>query len=124
MNRFQLGLELVEWGSVRAWLDIGCGMGDFLALVDQQYAIERLIGVDVSSTMIQEARLKTYRAEHSAFHQLNFMSLRETETFDLISSIGVLQKCGVAPMVFFAKVYSLLKDGGRAFIDTKKSSLD
>jgi UDP-2,4-diacetamido-2,4,6-trideoxy-beta-L-altropyranose hydrolase len=121
VNRFKLCKAIVDWRGINRWLDIGSGTGDFLTEVETSCHLDKYLGVDLSETMIAMAQQKTYQTQNVRFVKENFLHLDPSLKFDFVSSIGVLQKCGVPPFLFFSKIYSLLKPGGNAFIDTKNS---
>jgi ubiquinone/menaquinone biosynthesis C-methylase UbiE len=47
---------------VDAALDVGCGTGELLAKLARRYPAARLVGVDISAAMLEQARGKAYGA--------------------------------------------------------------
>ncbi len=118
-NRFLLAMECIDFKKIQTWLDIGSGTGQFQSLVLKKYPQISSIGIDISSKLIEFAQHRQ-DALRSDFRKIDFMELTEGE-FDLISSIGVLQKTTMTLTDFFAHATTLLKSGGQLFVDTKHS---
>lgn len=118
INRFSLVRDLVDLSSVTRWLDVGCGTGAFQRLVysDIEQPPEGL-GIDISGRLVDYAR-DNLQCSNCRFRQKDFLELSEGD-FDLITSIGVLQKTNIPVEQFFRHVSELLVPTGRAFIDTK-----
>ena len=77
--------------SLQRVLDVGCGTGDWLLEVARTYpSISHLVGVDVSSTMIQYARAQA-AAQHVdsrvQFHVMDALRMLEfpPASFDLVN---------------------------------------
>ena len=92
-------------------LDIGCGTGRLLALLDRQYPHARQFGLDLAYNMTRHAR---ERLDHNAVlvqgdaEQLPFWQ----DSFDLVVSSSTLQwRDDLAP--FFRQCRLVVKDGGQ-----------
>lgn len=57
-SSYQKIAEEVLCRPFRTWLDVGCGTGSLLLLVNQQYREAKLCGVDLSEQMVSVARSK------------------------------------------------------------------
>lgn len=83
--------ELPDPGTLRKVLDVGCGPGGWLIKTAKEYpAIVRLVGADVSSTMIAAAREQAEAqsvANRVEFHVMDALRMLEfpAKTFDLIN---------------------------------------
>jgi SAM-dependent methyltransferase len=119
VNRFKLGDRVISWAHVCRWLDVGSGTGDFLAEVEKTRSIDEFVGIDLSSSMNEMAAARSYKTSKAGFFKQNLLDFSPEKPFDLITAIGVLQKCGISPFLFFNKVYSLLADDGEFFFTTK-----
>jgi 2-polyprenyl-3-methyl-5-hydroxy-6-metoxy-1,4-benzoquinol methylase len=119
LNRFYLGLKTIDWNSVATWLDVGCGMGTFFSVVEgSAKRFNHLVGIDINPEILN------YAHKHRYFSPVQFIEsdIEEKfggETFDLVSSIGVLQKCGSRPEDFLKACVKMLKPGGQIFMTTK-----
>lgn len=120
LNRFRLGVSVVDWRSVRRWLDVGCGVGLFFALVEEAgHRFEEVVGVDITPEILDHARSRTYASPVRFFEaDLEAMPDRVT-TFDLITLIGVLQQCGAPPEKALAACVGRIRPGGQLFLTTK-----
>lgn len=116
-NRFRLALSKLPFGLQKKWLDIGCGTGAFQAMVIENNLNIEVVGLDISSKLINYAsnRLDIGKAR---FVHKDFMDFSEI-CFDIITCIGVLQKTTFLPKEFFKKVREMLSDDGLLFVDTK-----
>ncbi|MCB2211521.1 class I SAM-dependent methyltransferase [bacterium] len=120
LGRFRFGLNELPFETVRSWLDVGCGEVDFFVMAEEQgHRFERLVGVDITPAMIERARSKVL-AGPCEFHVADLATLPETLTgFDLISMLGVLQKCGMEPRDVFHALAPRLSTHGTLYLTTK-----
>lgn len=120
LYRCQLALELIDWTSVNSWCDVGCGTG----LLLQEAAAEKdfsgnYIGIDLSVSLLKLARDRLPEQVLGLFCCGDFSQIRFKENFDLVTCIGVLQKCGVSLRKAIKILASFLKPGGQLFLTTK-----
>lgn len=121
LNRFRLGLTTIRWDGVRRWLDVGCSVGRFFALAEEEGGLrfEQLVGIDITATMIDEARRRSFASPTD----FQVADLEEAPCgprhFDLVTMLGVLQQCGSPPEKALAAAAAPLADGGQIFITTK-----
>jgi uncharacterized protein YbaR (Trm112 family)/SAM-dependent methyltransferase len=104
-----------------AVLDVGCGMGKYLAVVAEHARL--VIGLDLSNALTRARALLRDRP-HVHLVQANILSppLR-AESVDFAYSVGVLHHTPDAPAAF-ARTASLVKPGGRLGIWVYPSELD
>jgi ubiquinone/menaquinone biosynthesis C-methylase UbiE len=83
--------ELADPASLRSVLDVGCGTGGWLRQTAQAYpSIEKLVGIDISSKMVDYARAHA-KAEQLddrvTFHTMDALRILEfpPATFDLVN---------------------------------------
>jgi len=118
-NRFRLAASLIDFDSIKNWLDIGCSTGVFLGLVEINYQPGFYTGIDISKNAINQASRKNFKTKHTFLEcDLEKMPFNEG-SFDLVTLIGVLQKCGCTPETAIECAAKPLKVGGRIFITTK-----
>ena len=81
--------------SFETLLDVGCGSGQFLKRVKEQFGSSRLKGIDLSMSMVEKARLLGVDAEHkelcnvdgrydvltAVFDMINYLSKAELKSF-------------------------------------------
>ncbi len=117
---FEIADMLVDWSGVKTWCDLGVGTGAFLNYVSNRHAIQRFVGIDLSSKLLEVASARSYGAIKAEFIK---RSLREPvgERFDLVTSIGVLQKCGLPLVKAIAKLSEMMNPGGTLFLTTKNA---
>ena len=118
-NRFHLALEFIDWSSVHSWIDVGCGTGAFLSAVEDRIRIEKFLGLDLSPKQIAFACSRSYVTDQREFRRQDFMDDIKEGGFDLVTVIGVLQKCGVSLRKAVARFAELVKPGGQVFVTTK-----
>lgn len=117
-NRFRLGIRNIRWSGVRNWLDIGSGTGTFLELAEQKKSFQNFTGLDLSPALLSHARSKRLKTR-SRFLNENFTEFVPNKPFDLVTSVGVLQKCGVPLNKAVAKMAALVRKNGQIFLTTK-----
>ena len=119
-----LGMLSGSFGRPITVLDAGCGAGRYFHCLKNT---RRLVGLDVSSEMLQEARHPVKEEEVSVAEielvcgNLHTHSFPE-KSFDLIYSIGVFGNgCGVSRELL-SKFHQWLTPDGRVFFDAFDSS--
>ena len=117
--RFRLGLACVDLTRVRTWLDVGCGEAHFFALAEARGArFEQCVGVDLVEAMLARAR-DTPLESPSRFVCADLVEAGTLGRFDLVSLIGVLQRCGHAPVTLLRSATANLEDCGQLFLTSK-----
>ena len=119
-NRFLLARDTVCWEVVRSWLDVGCGTGTFFETIYKQTAIPKCVGIDLCPEMVGWASAKeTAKRNGWSFLEQDFMEQVPSAPFDLVTCIGVLQKCGTPLYKSVARLAELTAPGGQVFVTTK-----
>jgi ubiquinone/menaquinone biosynthesis C-methylase UbiE len=101
-------------------LDVGCGTGRFFHCLRNA---DRLLGIDVSRPMLDEARNPVKKEEITIGSiellqaDIHTTSLPQAP-FDLIYSVGVLGEETPFDLALCEKFHGLLKPGGRLFMKT------
>jgi SAM-dependent methyltransferase len=95
-------------------LEIGCGNGDVLAIIEDQLRLsgdQHLIGLDFALPVLKEAKHQT--SEESVLLQASALALPfPEEEYDLVFAMGLIGY--VQPLqLLFDEVYRVLKPGGR-----------
>lgn len=95
-------------------LDIGCGNGTYLEYLHNQ-GFRRLLGIDVSSVMIEEAKKKvpTYMVLLKDFHNLSSLSDKYDAAYAIFS---LLYTNKTAFKNILKDVHNLLNPSGRFFL--------
>ncbi|NEW96446.1 class I SAM-dependent methyltransferase [Rhodopseudomonas sp. BR0G17] len=98
-------------------LDVGCGTGFLLDKLTKQFSLEDLVGIDVSSGMLEKAKQRCASRSIKFIHSDFLEQELPTRSFDVVfmfrtaSHVQDLRRC-------FGKVASLLREGGTfAFSD-------
>lgn len=120
LNRFRLGLSVIDWQAVIRWLDIGCGTGQFFTLVEEaNHRFEELVGVDITPEIMLHARDRAY-ASPANFFEVDLEAMPDhLVDFDLVTLVGVLQQCGTPLEHALAACIRRLRPGGQLFLTTK-----
>jgi ubiquinone/menaquinone biosynthesis C-methylase UbiE len=93
-------------------LDVGCGSGAITkGMAEQVGSNGRVIGIDTSSELIEQARQSHKDLTNLSFEHQNIFEYQPTEKFDLIASARTLQWLN-NPMEALVKMKSLVKPGG------------
>jgi len=110
-ERFRLALDASGDVNGKNVLDIGCGSGRYMV----EYAMRganRVVGVDLSTTMLDLARQMTMQAgvqDRCEFWQADFMERPFAEQFDVVLAMGVFDYLS-DPLPFLRKMASLSRD--------------
>jgi ubiquinone/menaquinone biosynthesis C-methylase UbiE len=131
--RWDATIELRRWerGHLRLaagerLLDVGCGLGDAgLALAEDVGATGTVVGIDISTSMLNIARQRAHAAAHSMHFSLGdarALAVRPT-SFDVARSERTLQWL-TDPQAGVDELARVLRPGGRiSLIDTDWSTL-
>lgn len=97
-------------------LDIGCGWGALVIRAAQKYGA-RAVGVTLSKRQYELARTRVAQAGLAGQVEIRLQDYRDIEggdgLFDKITSIGMFEHVGLNHLPsYFAKIHSLLRDGG------------
>lgn len=97
-------------------LDIGCGWGALVLHAAQRFDV-RCVGVTLSKNQFEWACQRVRDAGLSDRVEIRLQDYRDvTETFDRISSVGMMEHVGIKNLVsYFRCIHSLLRPGGWAF---------
>lgn len=104
----------------RAYLDVGCGTGNLLALLLSSGRDIKVTGIDFSPSMLKRAEKKIDRGGNRIRllqHDLNSNLPFNSSLFDGITCINVLYALE-KPEVLVGELNRILKPGGKAIIST------
>jgi predicted TPR repeat methyltransferase len=104
--------EFLDSIEFRTLLDIGCGSGAFLSQINQNYKPFLAKGIDLSSVMVQKARLKGVMAEAVDLCELNGKFDVMSAVFDMLNYLPPQALKG-----FFECVSEHLNDDGYFVFD-------
>jgi len=98
-------------------IEIGSGWGGFAIHLAKQTGA-RVVAINVSPEQIRVARERAKAAGVDHLVEFREVDYRNVEgSFDRVVSVGMMEHVGIGHLdEYFAKVSSLLKDGGYAFI--------
>ncbi len=109
--RFQKVINAVSPYEGKSILDVGCGAGRYIFPL-ARLGIQKALGVDFAENMIEAAKhqAREIKLEHiCSFQQLDFIQLDETQTFDHVFAMGVLDYIE-NPSEFVAKMVRLSRN--------------
>ncbi len=104
---YRLFAEIVAPWRPESLLDIGCGSGKFLKFVRNSLSLKRVLGVDLSETMVERARRMGVEAEAADICDLDERFDAATAVFDVLNYLGA-EELGR----FMGCVENLLEPGG------------
>ncbi len=84
-------LKEVQFKGAESILDVGCGDGKITAAMAKAVPSGSVIGVDISSSMIQAARNAFPNQKNLSFYVADAAKIDDHEKFDLITSFTVMQ---------------------------------
>ena len=115
-NKYQSILDMLDLKEGARILEIGCGWGGFLEYAANQGFDVKGITISPSQYQFAEKRLEGM----GAAAEIELVDYREVSgKFDAIVSIEMFEAVGSEYWdIFFSKIYSLLKEDGRAAIQT------
>ena len=120
VNRMMAVLNIIDFGKIKNWLDVGSGTGLLQDLVCSEYPSIVAVGIDLSPNMIKFAK-----SEHSnevynlEFHNVGFKEFKFNYLFDCITCLGVVQKTDMSIDEFFERAFVMLSDTGILLLNTK-----
>lgn len=96
-------------------LDIGCGWGGLIIHAARNFGIEA-VGITLSEAQAELARERVREAgleQRCRVEVCDYRDLSETESFDKIASIGMVEHVGAKRLPgYFAQAWRLLRSGG------------
>jgi SAM-dependent methyltransferase len=115
VDREQLAARLVP-GPVDSWLDIGCGEGRLLTMV--QPRVKKLLGTDLVAERIKKAQkfLQVSSSVEVVVHDLDAKLPWRTNSIDVISLLSVLEYT-IDPSRVIQDIQRVLKPGGTFIIE-------
>ncbi|HET8611100.1 MAG TPA: class I SAM-dependent methyltransferase [Burkholderiales bacterium] len=97
------------------FLDIGCGWGALIRWAARNYGV-RATGITLSDNQHRYAREKIAEeglTKNCEVMLMDYRDLPETEPFDKIASVGMVEHVGRTNLpIYFAKIFRLLRPGG------------
>ncbi len=119
-GRFRWALGALPWENIRTWLDVGCGEAGLFVMAEAAgHRFAKLVGVDITPAMIDRASTQPLVSPAEfAIADLELLPASLT-SFDCITLLGVLQKCGVAPRRVFSALAPRLAPHGTLLLTTK-----
>ena len=82
-------LALIEPGSIKRAVDLGCGPGELTALAADQLGVDEMIGVDNSQAMLDKTR--EHESDRVRFQYGDLSTWEEPGEFDLVLAAASLQ---------------------------------
>jgi len=114
-HKIDLLIRKLDLDSEHSVLEIGCGWGALLKEIHSRYHC-CVRGISLARKQIDQCR-KTL--PEGRFDYLDYRELEETEAYDRIVSVGMLEHVGPEYIqVFMDTVARLLRPGGRAVLHT------
>jgi len=88
VHRRRLIVKLARRTGFKSVLDVGCGSGELLRQFKASFDVERLAGVDLSSSVVESNRRAM---PFAAFHALDVSTAKLPEQFDLVVCSEVIE---------------------------------
>ncbi len=100
----EAALDTVE-GPVEAALDVGTGTGAAALAIGERFPAARVVGVDIASEMVEQARQKTRDRENLSFEVGDASALpHDDASFDLVTAANMIP--------FFDELARVVRPGG------------
>ena len=119
LERYRLICNLAPVPGSWSVLDVGCGSGRY-AMALSHLGAERVIGLDISETMLQIARDEAERnglGDRCRFIRTEFLSFESKELFEAVLAVGYFDYIE-SPLAHLKKMHQLC--GGRIFASFPK----
>jgi 2-polyprenyl-3-methyl-5-hydroxy-6-metoxy-1,4-benzoquinol methylase len=115
-HQFKFRRFKTEMGQYGRHLDIGCGPGTFIGILDPQ---RNSIGVDISEPQLRHA-IATYQTPNHLFQHIAKGALPFADgSFDAITIIELIEHLAVAEIdAMLSEARRVLAPGGRLFLST------
>lgn len=117
--RFSYAQKVIDWSKVSNWCDIGCGTGAFFRTIYSSNPHVEMTGVDLCNDMVEFTQSKACHSAQLDCFVGSFLDFAPSRKFSLVTSVGVLQKCGISLQKSLDKMASLLVPDGILFLTTK-----
>lgn len=109
----QQALDALPLRGTERILDVGCGTGEFERMAIERHPTLELVGVDVTSAMLELARQKLAGSSQVRFHLADAESLPfEPEQFDVVVTANMLHHVR-QPRQFLEECTRVLRPHGR-----------
>ncbi len=109
---YELLIEQVPAGS--SVLDVGCGSGLFLGLLDVAGKLSRGLGLDASAGAIAAAQAMAQRRPHLEFRRLDVTGAWPAGEYDIVSMVDLMHHLPLdSRAAVFAQAAAHLAPGGR-----------
>lgn len=118
-SRMALGLlDLAEPGPRDALIEVGCGSGALLRRIARHTGLERIVGLDVNSFLLGEARhlaVQEGLADRLAFHEGSAEAIPFPDNaFDVVFSSTVMEEVDAERMM--SELVRIARPGGRVAV--------
>jgi len=100
-------------------VDLGCALGDFQAVLKENFPAARIIGVDFSSKALQRCREKHPEMEWVKT-ELSDLAIFEDSSVDVVTIIETLEHLD-SPEKTIAEIYRILRKGGIGLVSVPKA---
>lgn len=87
-------------GEPKFWLDVGCGVGNFLVSVRRRFPVCRRYGIDLSTEAIELSHKMVPSAVIRQADMMERFPGRENEMYDVVSLLGVVEHAPRPSFVF------------------------
>lgn len=126
-NRLDEAARLISWPHVRTWLDVGCGTARLFEKVISRpdaSSLERCVGIDAIENNLGTARRKAWprRPEVRLLRRdIEDLDNLGEGPFDLVTMVGVVYQCGLAPAIAVEKCVRQLPSSGLLLVTTENA---
>jgi ubiquinone/menaquinone biosynthesis C-methylase UbiE len=115
---YELGRVLLDLRPSDEVLDVGCGLGDFLLNLRERGHLGRLVGVDQSAEVIDEARRAAFRLGYWVEYRVGEAAMLDFQaaSFNCVTALHVLGQTD--PGRVLAEMGRVLRADGRIVVST------
>lgn len=108
-------LQRIDLSSFERVLDIGCGNGAVTKYISEQMPAGRIVGIDISPSMVEFAHRNYAEPGRIDFQQMSADQLAFDHEFDLVCSFSILHWVKRQWDVW-SGIHRALRDGGRVLV--------
>ncbi|OGM26726.1 hypothetical protein A3D00_04720 [Candidatus Woesebacteria bacterium RIFCSPHIGHO2_02_FULL_38_9] len=88
---YEIKKELFKLGKINSMLDIGCGAGVLTKLIADYLKVKKVLGIDLSHTMINKAKEFNSSSKNIDFNCIDIFKLHAKEKYDLIVCADIIE---------------------------------
>jgi len=105
--KFKMAAQELDLQPTDKFLDVGCGYGYMVDLVEKEFGVKDALGITLSKNQVDDGFSKSMKRTH-------YMDLARDGSYDKIYTCGMISHLDMSEVRrYYEQIFSLLKSGGR-----------